>query len=242
MSSADNSKYNDVPDFLEVEENRVPLVIKRNRRSKRIYLRYNPAENLFSLTLPHRARLSDGVDFIHTKGDWILETLRQMPQKRALKPGTFIPILGSRCRIKLDEELRGVYALKDDLLILNGPREHLPRRVEDSLRKIVRQEISELVYAKAKQIGKRANRITLRDTRSRWGSCSSDRNLMFSWRLVFAPYEVLDYVVSHEVAHLKHMNHSARFWETVESICPEYHDWKDWLHLHGKELYRFTSE
>lgn len=241
MNFTDTEKYTDVTDFLEIEESRVPLLIKRNRRAKRIYLRYNPADHLFSLTLPHRARLSDGVDFIHTKGDWILETLRQMPQKKALRPGTIIPILGQRCRIRFDDTLRGVFALRDESLILNGPREHLPRRIEDSLKKIVRQEIAELAHLKAQQIGRRINRISLRDTRSRWGSCSTDHNLMFSWRLVFAPYEVLDYVVSHEVAHLRHMNHSDKFWQTVESICPDYQEWKDWLHLHGKELYRFTA-
>lgn len=240
MSSADLLKCPSVPEFLEIGSTRIPLIIKRNRRAKRIYLRYNPADHAFSLTLPHRTRLAEGVDFIHTKTDWIVETLQQMPAKKVLKPGVIIPVLGQKCRVKHDPELRGVFAFKNDMLLINGAREHLPRRIEDSLKKIIRNEISELANIKAQTIGKRVNRVTLRDTRSRWGSCSSDRNLMFSWRLVFAPYEVLDYVVSHEVAHLRHMNHSMRFWETVEEICPDYEQWKDWLQIHGKELYRFT--
>lgn len=240
MSSANTMKSQVIPEFLEIGEDRVPLLIRRNRRSRRIYLRYNPAGHTFSLTLPHRAKLAEGVDFIQTKSDWIVATLQQMPEKKCLKPGVMIPILGEKCRIRHEPLMRHAFTLKDNILNISGERTHMQRRVEDALKKMVRNEISELAHYKASKLDRRVNRITLRDTRSRWGSCSSDRNLMFSWRLVFAPYEVLDYVVSHEVAHLRHMNHSAKFWDTVEELCPDYHDWKDWLQVHGKELYRFS--
>lgn len=241
MSSANLLKSPCIPEFLEIGTNRIPLVIRRNRRAKRIYLRYNPAEHAFSLTLPQRTRVADGVDFIHTKSDWISETLQQMPQKKNLKPGVVIPVLGEKTRIRHVPDMRGVFALKDGELRVSGSREHLQRRIEDALKKIARNEIAELAHYKAAQIGRKVNRITLRDTRSRWGSCSSERNVMFSWRLVFAPYEVLDYVVSHEIAHLRHMDHSSRFWDTVEDLCPDYDEWKDWLRIHGKELYRFGN-
>jgi predicted metal-dependent hydrolase len=239
VNTANLLKYPSIPQFLEVDTNRIPLVVRRNRRAKRIYLRYNPTDHMFSLTLPQRARLVDGVDFIRTKSDWIADTLQQMPEKKALKPGVVIPILGQKCRVRQETDIRGQFALIDNHLLIAGDRSQCAQRIEDALKKIVRNEITGLVEVKAQRLGRRVNRVSLRDTRSRWGSCSSDHNLMFSWRLVFAPYEVLDYVVSHEVAHLRHMNHSAAFWDTVESLCPDYLDWKDWLQLHGKELYRF---
>lgn len=233
-------KYCMIPRFLEVDENRVPLVVRRNSRAKRIYLRYNPTDHLFALTLPQRARIADGVDFIRTKSDWIAETLQIMPEKRQLRPGIILPVLGEKCRVRHDPELRALFTLKDGQLSIAGDRNQLPQRIEDTLKKIVRNEISGLADVKAQMIGRHINRITLRDTRSRWGSCSSDHNLMFSWRLVFAPYEVLDYVVSHEIAHLRHMNHSPAFWDTVSVLCPNYLEWKDWLQIHGRELYRFV--
>ncbi len=240
MSSADLLKYQDVPQYLEVNTNRIPLVVRRNRRAKRIYLRYNPTDHNFSLTLPQRARIADGMDFIRHKSDWIAETLQQMPAKKTLKPGVVIPVLGEKCRLRYDPDMRNLFALKDGQLIISGPREQWDKRVEDALKKIVRNEIAGLAEVKAAEIHRRVRRITLRDTRSRWGSCSSDANLMFSWRLIFAPYEVLDYVVAHEVAHLRHLNHSPAFWDVVSLLCPDYMDWKDWLQLHGKELYRFV--
>lgn len=241
MAATHMSKSAMMPHFLEVDENRIPLVVRRNSRAKRIYLRYNPTDHLFALTLPQRARLADGVDFIRTKSDWVAETLQQMPAKKVLRCGITIPVLGEKCRVRHDPLLRTTFTLKDGQLAVGGSRDEVQARIEDALKKIVRNEIAGLAEVKARQIDRSINRITLRDTRSRWGSCSSDHNLMFSWRLVFAPFEVLEYVVSHEVAHLRHMNHSPAFWDTVSMLCPDYMEWKDWLQLHGRELYRFTS-
>lgn len=230
----------DLPDTLEIEEQKIPLVIRRNHRAKRIYLRYNPTIHSFSLTLPRRTQVSEGITFIHTKSEWIAQTLLETPNKKQLKPGVVIPILGQRCRIRRVDDLSGIFVLHDNELHVKGSTEHISRRIQDSLKKIARHEIAELAQYKASLIAKRINRITLRDTTSRWGSCSSESNLMFSWRLVYAPYEVMDYVVSHEVAHLRYMNHSSAFWDTVETLCPDYEEWKDWLRYHGKELFRYT--
>lgn len=233
---------NALPDTLVIGGQRVPLRIRRNRRARRMYLRYNPADHAFALTLPERTRLQDGVEFVRSQQDWIAETLQQLPSRQRLRAGMRLPLLGRCTRIVHVPDLPAPFALKDGRLEIGGARkEGLSERIEAALKKIIRHELSELAHYKAGQLGRSVNRITLRDTHSRWGSCSSDNNLMFSWRLVFAPYEVLDYVVSHEVAHLRHMDHSPRFWGCVERICPDYAQWKDWLRHHGKELYRFTN-
>ncbi|MBC8269352.1 MAG: M48 family metallopeptidase [Rhodospirillaceae bacterium] len=95
-----------------------------------------------------------------------------------------------------------------------------------------------LHQTKATQIGKKATRITIRDTRTRWGSCSFKGCLSFSWRLVMAPPGVLDYVVAHEVAHLAHMNHGPEFWDTVDSLCPNASNGRAWLSENGSALHR----
>ncbi|MAR57294.1 MAG: zinc metalloprotease [Rickettsiales bacterium] len=207
-----------------------------------MYLRYIPTEHGFSLTLPQRTRFDEGVAFVNAKSDWIANTLARMPEKKKLRFGVTLPILGQQVQILRDPELSKPFKLTATALhIRPDASKSSGEQIETVLKKIVRGELQALSEAKAAAIGRSINRVTLRDTRSRWGSCSTTRNLMFSWRLVFAPYEVLDYVASHEVAHLRHMNHSAVFWSRVEDICPDYRDWKDWLRDHGAELYRFVK-
>lgn len=229
-----------VPEFLKVGEEVLPLVIKRHNSAKRICLRYNPTQHAISLTLPRHTRVSVGLDFLITKSQWLIDTLEEMPSKKQIKPGVVIPILGRRIRIKHDARMRG-WLLSDDMLLLSGDRDQFPERATYALKKIAAGEISALAHDYAAQIGKRIARISVRDTRSRWGSCSSTGNLNFSWRLVFAPREVMEYVVAHEVAHLRHMNHSQNFWNLVECLCPDYEVAKEWLRLHGKHLYRFNA-
>jgi predicted metal-dependent hydrolase len=235
-----DSRDQTVPEYLKVGEQVLPLYIKRHNRAKRICLRYNPTAHAISLTLPRNTRIATGLEFLDMKSDWLIDTLQEMPSHKQIKPGVVIPLLGDRVRVRHDPRMRG-WALVPGLLTVSGDRVNFSERMTDTLKKIAKNEISELANRYAAQIGKRVARVTVRDTRSRWGSCSSTANLSFSWRLVFAPREVLEYVVAHEVAHLRHMNHSQAFWNLVEFLCPDYEVAKQWLHLHGKHLYRFNA-
>lgn len=230
-----------LPDYLQVGEQVLPLVIRRHQRAKRICLRYIPTDHAISLTLPRHTRVNDGLRFLMLKSEWLTDTLHSMPSKKHIKPGVVIPLLGKRVRIKHDETLRRKWIVKDDVLYVAGPREEFAERVTEALKKIASVTLSRLAERDAAHLGKRIARVTVRDTRSRWGSCSSTARLSFSYRLIFAPREVMEYVVAHEVAHLRHMNHSRAFWNTVENLCPEYEAAKEWLHLHGKDLYRFNA-
>ncbi len=230
-----------VPEYLRVGEEVLPLRIRRHQRAKRICLRYNPTEHAISLTLPRHTRVSDGLNFLMAKSEWLITTLLDMPTKKQIKPGVVIPILGNRVRIRHDESQRAAFKLKDGVLTVSGPREQFQRRVTEALKKIAKREISEQAVRYANKIGRPVRRVSVRDTRSRWGSCSSTGNLSFSWRLIFAPREVLNYVVAHEVAHLRVMNHSDKFWAYVAFVLPDYEVAKEWLRLHGKDLYRFNA-
>lgn len=231
----------ELPDFLQVGEEMLPLVIRRHQRAKRICLRYNPTNHAISLTLPRHTRVSDGLIFLMQKSEWLVETLHDMPSKKQIKPGVVIPLLGKRVRIKHDPEIKRSWMIRDDTLFVSGERDAFSENVTLALRKIASQTLTTLALRYGAMIGRRINRVTVRDTRSRWGSCSSTARLSFSYRLIFAPKEVMEYVVAHEVAHLRHMNHSQAFWNCVESICPDYEAAKDWLKLHGKDLYRFNA-
>lgn len=116
--------------------------------------------------------------------------------------------------------------------------------MEALLKRLARDQLGASVDRFAAALDRAPGRITLRDTRSRWGSCSSEGNLMFSWRLIMAPQRVLDYVAAHEVAHLMHMDHSPAFWSTVEDLFPDHRPERDWLRREGASLhrYRFRSD
>ncbi len=236
-----SDECSDIPEWLQVGEEVLPLVIRRHRRAKRICLRYDPTGHAVSLTLPRHARVSEGLHFLNQKSEWLITTLTEMPCKKQIKPGVVIPLFGARVRIKHDETLRCAWQLKDDVLTVSGKREHFERRVMDAIRKMAKKHISDLAAYQSRRIGRIVRRISVRDTRSRWGSCSSTGNLSFSWRLIFAPYEVFEYVVAHEVSHLRHMHHGERFWQLCEFLCPGHEVAKEWLRVHGKELYRFNA-
>jgi predicted metal-dependent hydrolase len=115
-----------------------------------------------------------------------------------------------------------------------------PRFVSEvEARLAVRELVAMLVEEEAPALGVTPARIQIRDQRSRWGSCSTRGTLSFNWRLVLAPFEVLDYVVVHELCHLREPNHSRRFWKLVETRRPNWRDQRDWLHEHGPELLAF---
>jgi predicted metal-dependent hydrolase len=115
-----------------------------------------------------------------------------------------------------------------------------PRHIsETDARAAVRELVAMLVDEEAPELGVEPARIQIRDQRSRWGSCSTRGTLSFNWRLVLAPFDVLDYVVVHELCHLREPNHSRRFWNLVEERRPEWRSHRDWLHEHGPELLAF---
>lgn len=230
-----------LPEFLQVGEETLPLVIRRHQNAKRICLRYNPTDHAISLTLPRHTRVGDGLMFLMQKSEWLVETLREMPTKKQIKPGVVIPLLGKRVRMKHDADLTHAWIIRDDVLYVSGERADFSENVTYALREIASRTLTTIANRYAARIGRKIQRVSIRDTRSRWGSCSTTARLSFSYRLIFAPKEVMEYVVAHEVAHLRHMNHSPNFWNCVGFLAPEYEAAKDWLKLHGKDLYRFDA-
>ena len=228
--------------FVELGGKRVPVRLYRNTRARRFILRIddqNGDGDGVSVTLPRRTPLREGLDLIHEKAAWVLERLGGLPPRVAFADGARVPLGGVDHTIRHVLDGRGVVRRQGNEILVAGGPEHLARRLRDWLRKEVRSQIGRLVGDKAAALGRTAGRITIRDTRSRWGSCSADGNLSFCWRLVMAPETVLDYVVAHEVAHLAEPHHGPKFWRLVKTLTPDMEASREWLRRNGEALHRY---
>jgi len=219
----------------------IPLELRRSPRARRISLRVDLAHNRIVLVAPSSISRARALDFLVRNAGWLEARLGEMPVRQPFVDGATIPVMGIPHRIEANAAtLRGRVERNEQIITVPGAPEHLPRRLADYLKAEARHEISLRARAKAETLGAAVKSITLRDTSSRWGSCNSAGRLSFSWRLIFAPESVLDYVVAHEVAHLREMNHGPRFWKlcahltTADSAAA-----RAWLRRHGSELHRY---
>lgn len=224
---------------LTVADRRVPLVFQPNKRARRIILRLDHGEGRIVVVLPKRATIEQGRRFALLNRAWIRDRLDLLPEPVPFRPGRSIPYLGSSHRIRhCPAGAAGVW-LAGKTICVSGRREQLTGRLRDWMKQQARREIERRAAAKAEKIGKRIRSIAIRDPRSRWGSCSPDGKLSFSWRLVFAPRSVIDYVVAHEVAHLRELNHSRRFWKLTAELTGDVDAARAWLDHHGLTLQRY---
>ena len=214
---------------------------RRNARARRVSLRIDPTEGMVVVTLPPRAGKRAGMSLLMTHADWVTDRLARLPEAIRFADGETILMCGRPVSIRHVPAARGGAWLADDILHVSGRSEFLCRRVTDFLRTEARRHFATLVTAKTALVSLRANRVAVKDTRSRWGSCAPDGTVALCWRLIMAPDFVQDYVVAHEVAHLRHMNHGPRFWALVEQLTPHTAKAMAWLRTDGARLQRITG-
>ncbi|MHA1598634.1 MAG: M48 family metallopeptidase [Alphaproteobacteria bacterium] len=224
---------------LDLGTRTVPLRVRRNSRARRLILRIDAENDGAVVTVPPHAKIADGLEMARSQADWIAEKLSDLSPRVAFTEGAVIPLSDIPHRIRHDPDAKGGVRQMNAELVVSGRHEHTARRVGDWLKAEARRVIAPMARQKAALIGRKPSTITVRDTRSRWGSCSARGGLSFSWRLVLAPGWVLDYVVAHEVAHLAHLNHGKDFWRTVGELTSYVEDAQDWLGAHGSMLHRY---
>ena len=226
------------------------IQLRRSAAARRFTLRVRAATSDVVLTIPARGSLSEAKSFAYRHAAWIGARLRLLPEKIPLAPGGLIPLRGILHLITdRPAQRRGVW-LEDGrldnrgepLICVNAEPSFVARRVRDFLIKEAMRDLKSAVERHTGTLGLKHSRITLRDTTSRWGSCSSSGALSFSWRLILAPPFVLDYLAAHECAHLLHMNHSAKFWAAVARLTSETARAEAWLKAHGSSLLRFDQD
>jgi predicted metal-dependent hydrolase len=217
----------------------IDLTLRRSGRARRISLRVSGLDGKVTLTLPTGVPEREALAFAREKQDWLRRQLNKRPAHQVIGMGQNVPFQGVSHRIAPGAGRR--IMAQGGVLRVPGPESSLAPRLQAWLKAQARDRLAAASDHYAAKLGRPYSRLTLRDTRSRWGSCSSNGGLMYSWRLIMAPAPVLDYVAAHEVAHLAEMNHSPAFWATVSRLCSGYEPHRRWLREHGTSLhaYRF---
>ena len=223
---------------IEIAGRSVPVRFRPNKTARRIILRIDFETDGVVLTMPKWARQADAMALLSERTDWVLARLGALPPRIAFADGALVPVFDAPHIIRHAPGRGRAVVREGGEILVSGGAEHFARRLGDWLRAQARTEISARARPLAAGIGARIQRITVRDTRSRWGSCSGARNLSFSWRLVMAPEWVMDYVIAHEVAHLRHANHGPDFWGLVAGLGVRVKEARRWLNGNAQRLQR----
>jgi predicted metal-dependent hydrolase len=228
------------PGVITVGLDQLPVQFKRHAQARRLVLRLSPDGTTVVVTVPPRVSRTEALSFAEKSRDWVEKRLKAHGDGIALAPGNTIPLRGVPHEIRHVPARRGTVAVDatESLIVVPGDLPHLPRRLVDWMKTAARADLQLASRKYASLMDVAFKRITIRDQRSRWGSCSAGGELSYSWRLILTPPHVLDYVAAHEVAHLKHMNHGPRFWRLVLTHCPDAAAAKRWLKTHGHSVHR----
>lgn len=236
------------PMTLALETGDKVVDVRIDRRARQLLLKVNPNGDL-ELVLPPYVSRRAGLEFLEERRLWISQQLRRIPQPIPLAIGIEIPILGTPHRIvQKDACGRGAAWFETSadqglpLLCVTGKPEHITRRLTDFLKAEARRRLIPMAERHAQKLSMPLKRIRFAETRRQWGSCTAAGDLSFSWRLILAPEWIADYVVAHEVAHLRELNHSPRFWHLVAQLIGDRRTVtaaRLWLRRQGDHLHQY---
>ena len=219
-----------------------PLTLRLsvNPRARRVSLRIDARAGETVVVAPSERRLDEALRFARNRAHWISERLASRPEGLALEPGAVVPLFGGEARLA-SAGGAGAARLTDQdgtaVIVSGGEGEAFSRRVQNLLKRLARDRLQARTDVHLATLGQRPVRVSIIDARSRWGSCSPhNRSIRYSWRVVMAPPEVLDYLAAHEVAHLVHADHSPAFWGVVERLVGDHRPFRRWLRDHGAAL------
>lgn len=215
------------------------IKVKKSSTAKKMVLRIDEKNHCPVFSVPKYCSHRQALKFLKENKDWIVNMLARLPVSKDFADGEKIYVFGKEYKIFYDSDHKGT-CFDGDLLRVGGDKSFLHRRVKDFLKKSAVDRLAEMSLQKAKIIGVRVASVSVKDTKSRWGSCSTRGNINYNWRIVLAPIEVIEYLVCHEISHLKHPNHSTDFWNTVGLLCSSYKEIRRWLKIKGKELYKYN--
>lgn len=219
------------------------MVFRRNAQARRLVLRLNASGTGVIVTVPKGVSRARALDFTERSRGWIEERARTRGRPVQLAAGSTIPFRGVNHEIRHVDSRRGLVTADalPGVILVPGEAVHVKRRLLDFLKRTAEADLTQASARYAVLMGVSYRRISIRDQRSRWGSCSANGTLSFSWRLILAPGYVLDYVAAHEVAHLRHLDHGPGFWRLVLAHCEDAAKARNWLRSNGQEVHRVVA-
>lgn len=216
-----------------------PLRINSGWKNRRLTLRIDSKSRTVVLSLPKLCSTAKARRFITQHLDWIEENLAKLPPVKDFTDGETISVLGRQIRLcHLSDSLKAA-SEEDGVLYVGGDAAFFHRRVKDYIKREAKKEFWRRSKTLADKLGCPLVNVTLKDTKSRWGSCSSLNNINYNWRIALAPECVIDYLMAHEVSHLQHRDHSPAFWQCVKTLSPGATLGRTWLKAHGSDLYLY---
>jgi len=213
----------------------IPYTVRRSDRARRVRVRVDPRDGAVEVVLPRRAREREAAAAVVELRGWIERRRAEaaaVAARIAARGGT-VPFLGAALDLRAEPGRMRAHRRGDVLLVPDGDARPA---IERWYRRTARGEIAPRLDAAAAAVGRPYTKLTIRDQRTRWGSCSAAGAMSFNWRLLLAPEPVLEYVVWHEACHLAVMDHSPRFWGLLERHLPGYAEPRRWLRDHGGSL------
>ncbi|MDE7547470.1 SprT family zinc-dependent metalloprotease [Acetobacter fabarum] len=212
------------------------VIWKHSLRARRLALRIAAHEQKLVVTIPQGCSSAQALAFVQKNHGWISDRLKKLENAPSFSANSTILIEGKPYLIVHSRNRLGGAWLENNCLMVSGDMAFMNRRVTDFLRNHAATVLKREVQAMALHTGLHPSRVDIRDTSSRWGSCTSTGRLMLSWRVIMAPELVRHYLIAHELSHLRHMNHGPLFWQCVNSITPHKTQAETWLRQKGPLL------
>lgn len=220
---------------IELDGDMITVAVRTHARARNYRLSISRSGEPV-LTVPVNGRWEEAEAFLVRQRHWLAARLKRTPKPVAFVAGAIVPLRGEAHEVAGTGQIRGQVEVAAGQVRVPGGPDHIARRLSDWLKNEARGDLTARTYFHAERLEVRPKSIKLKSQSTRWGSCSSAGHLNYNWRLILAPSFVLDYVVAHEVAHLREMNHSPAFWARVEETLPDMQRGKAWLKAHGAKL------
>ena len=216
-----------------------PIEVVVSNRARMLGLRIDAKKRVPVLTMPKYCSKKQALNFVIKQKQWIDEHLQKLPMRKPFEEGEKICFNGQELVLKHCENLRAGVQIENGYLLVSGEKAFFARRVRDFIKQQAQKILYQMSIEKAAKLQCKINRVIIKDTKSRWGSCSSLNNINYNWRIMMAPPQVIDYLTAHEVAHLRHQNHSEEFWKCVDFLAEDVAYGRRWLKKNAETLNRY---
>ncbi len=227
---------NDIEKSFSHLDKQIDVILRYHPTAKKMRLRIDTKTKKALVIMPKYTTQKRAMEFAMANASWLLSRIQNAKPKIIIKDKVKLTVLGEEFTVSYQNKLRGVTEMQDGKLLVYGEETMIRKRVIDYIKSLIKPYIEDIASRYSIKLGTTYSKILIKDTSSRWGSCNSQGEISICWKLAFAPVPILDYIIIHEVVHLKHFDHSPSFWKTVGRFFPEYEKAQSWLEKHQSRL------